>query len=159
LSCSPTHSLLLGSGGYHPEWGKPITKEHTWYAHTNKWVLVQKLGIPKIQFAKYMKFKEKEDQSVDTLILLRRGNKMLMNGGTETNCEAETEGMTIQRLSYLEFHPLYNHQTQTLLWMPRRACWQEPDIAVSWEALPVPDKYRSGCSQPSIGLSTGSPLK
>jgi hypothetical protein len=23
----------------------------------------------------------------------------------------------------------------------------------------MPDKYRSGCSQPSIGLSTGSPVK
>jgi hypothetical protein len=32
-------------------------------------------------------------------------------------------------------------------------------IAVSREALPVPDKYRSGCSQPSIGLSTGFPVE
>jgi hypothetical protein len=30
---------------------------------------------------------------------------------------------------------------------------------VSREALPVPDKYRSGCSQLSTGLSTGSPMK
>jgi hypothetical protein len=45
------------------------------------------------------------------------------------------------------------------LWIPTSACWQESDIAVSWEALPVPDKYRSGCSQPSIGLSTGSPME
>jgi hypothetical protein len=28
------------------------------------------------------------------------------------------------------------------LLMPRSVCWQEPDIAVSWEALPEPDKYR-----------------
>jgi hypothetical protein len=35
----------------------------------------QKLRIPKIQFAKHMKLKEKEDHSVDTSILLRRGNK------------------------------------------------------------------------------------
>jgi hypothetical protein len=27
------------------------------------------------------------------------------------------------------------------LWMPTNACWQEPYIAVSWEALPEPDKY------------------
>jgi hypothetical protein len=106
-----------------------------------------------------MKFKKKEDQSVDTFILLRRGNKIPMEGITETKYEAETEGMTIQRLPHLGIHSIYNHQTQTLLCMPTRACWQEPDIAVSWEALPVPDKYRSGCSQPSIGLSTGSPLK
>jgi hypothetical protein len=65
----------------------------------------------------------------------------------------------IQRLSHLGIHPIYSHQTQTLLWMSRSACWQEPDIAVSWEALSEPEKYRSGCSEPSIGLSTGSPMK
>jgi hypothetical protein len=43
--------------------------------------------------------------------------------------------------------------------VPTRACWQELVIAVSLEALPVPDKYRSGCSQPSIGWSTGSPME
>jgi hypothetical protein len=43
--------------------------------------------------------------------------------------------------------------------MTTSACWQEPDIALSWEALPVPHIYRDGCSQPSIGLSIGSPMK
>jgi hypothetical protein len=38
-----------------------------------------------------MKLKKKEDQSVDTLNLLRRGNKTPMEGVTETNVEqAET---------------------------------------------------------------------
>jgi hypothetical protein len=82
-----------------------------------------------------------------------------MAGVTGTKCEAETEELTIHRLTLLEIQPIDNHQTQTLLWMPTRACWQEPDIAVSWEALQVPDKYRSGCSQPSIEWSTGSPMK
>jgi hypothetical protein len=45
-----------------------------------------------------MKLKKKEDQSMDTLILLRRGNKMPVEGVTETNFRGETEGMTIQRL-------------------------------------------------------------
>jgi hypothetical protein len=35
-------------------------------------MLAQKLRIPKIQFTKHMKLKKKEDQSVDTSILLRR---------------------------------------------------------------------------------------
>ena len=35
------------SGGYHPEWGKPVTKEVTWYALTDKWILAQKLRILK----------------------------------------------------------------------------------------------------------------
>jgi hypothetical protein len=69
-----------------------------------------------------MKLKKKEDQSVDTLILLRRGNKIPMEGVTETKCRAETEEMTIQRLPHPGIHPIYNHQTQTLLWMPTRAC-------------------------------------
>jgi len=41
-----------GSGGYHLEWDNPITKEHTWYAFTGKWILAQKFKIPKIQFAR-----------------------------------------------------------------------------------------------------------
>jgi hypothetical protein len=111
-----------GSGGYHPEWGSPITKEHTWYAFTDKWILVQKLRIPKIQFAKHMKLKKKEDQSVSTLFLLRMGNKIPMEGVTETKFGAETEGTTIQRLPHLGIHPIKKkHQTQSL-----GRCQQEP---------------------------------
>jgi hypothetical protein len=62
---------------YHPERGKPIIKEHTWYALTNKWVLVQKLRIHKIQFIEHMKLKNKEDQNVNVSVLCRRGNKIL----------------------------------------------------------------------------------
>jgi hypothetical protein len=69
-----------------------------------------------------MKLKKKEDQSVDTSILLRRGNKIPMEGVTETKCGAESEGMTIQRLPHLVIHPIYSYQTQTLLQMPTRAC-------------------------------------
>jgi hypothetical protein len=55
-----------------------ITKEHTWNALTDKWILAQKIRIPKIQFTNHMELKKKEDQSVDTSILLSRGNKILM---------------------------------------------------------------------------------
>jgi hypothetical protein len=67
-----------------------------------------------------MKLKKKEDQSVDTSTLLRRGNKIPMEGVTETKFRAETEGRTIQRLPHLEIHPINNHQSQTLLHMPTR---------------------------------------
>jgi hypothetical protein len=40
--------------------------------------------------------------------------------------------------------------------MPARFCCKDPDIAVSCEAMPVPGKYRSGCSQSCIGWNTGS---
>jgi hypothetical protein len=69
-----------------------------------------------------MNLKKKEDQSVDTLNLLKRGNKILMEGVTETTLGAKTEVMTIQRLPHLGIHPINNHQTQTLLQMPTRAC-------------------------------------
>jgi hypothetical protein len=69
-----------------------------------------------------MKLKKREDQSVDTLILLRSGNKIPMEGVTETKFGAYTEGMTIQRLPHLGFHPINHHQTQTLLQITTRAC-------------------------------------
>ena len=59
-----------------------------------------------------MKLKKKEDQSVDTSFLHRRGSKILMEGVTETKLGAETEERTIQRLPHLGIHPIYNHQTQ-----------------------------------------------
>jgi hypothetical protein len=67
-----------------------------------------------------MKLK-KEDQSVDTSILLKRGNKIPMEEVTESKFRAETEGMTIQRLPQLGIHHIDNHQTQTLMWMPTSA--------------------------------------
>jgi hypothetical protein len=69
-----------------------------------------------------MKLKKKEVQSVGTLVLLGKGNKILMGANTETKCGAETEGKAIQRLPHLDIHPIYSHQTQTLLWIPRSAC-------------------------------------
>jgi hypothetical protein len=62
-----------------------------------------------------MKLKKMEDQSVNTLILFRMGNKVPMEQVTETKCGAETGGMTIQRLFHLGIHPINNHQIHTLL--------------------------------------------
>jgi hypothetical protein len=36
---------------------------------------------------------------------------------------------------------------------------KDPDISVSSEAMPVPGKYRSGCSQSSIGWNIGPPVE
>ena len=115
------------SGGYHPEWGNPITKEATWYALTDKWILAQKPRIPKIQFPKHKKIK-KEDQRVDTSFLLRIGNKISMEGVAETKFRAKMKGWIIHRLPYLGIHPIISYQTQTLLHMPTRSCWKDPDI-------------------------------
>ena len=54
------------------------SQKNTHGMHTGKWILAQKLGIHKIQFTDHMKLKTKEEQSVDTLVLLRRGIKIPM---------------------------------------------------------------------------------
>jgi hypothetical protein len=43
------------------EWGYPVIKEHIWYVLIDKWILAQKLRIPKIQLTDHMKLKKKED--------------------------------------------------------------------------------------------------
>jgi hypothetical protein len=92
-------------------------------------------------------------------VLLTRENKIFKAGNTETKCGAETEGKIIQKLPHLGIHPIYRHHIQTLLWMPRSACCQEPDIAVSRKALSEPGKYRSEGSQPTFRLNPGSPME
>jgi hypothetical protein len=61
-----------------------------------------------------MKLK-KEEQSVGVSVLLRLGNKILMEANIETKCGAESEEKAIQRLPSLGIHPIYSHQAQTLL--------------------------------------------
>ena len=65
-----------------------------------------------------MKLNKKGNQSVDSLLLLRTGNKIPMEGVTETKFRAKMEGRTIQRLPHPGIHPINNYQTQTLLHMP-----------------------------------------
>ena len=69
------------------------SQKNTHHVHilVDKWTLTQKLRIPNIQFAKHMKLKN-EDQSVDTLLLLRVKNKTPIEGVTETKFGAETKG-------------------------------------------------------------------
>jgi hypothetical protein len=45
-----------------------------------------------------------------------------MEGVTKKKFGADTEGMTVQRLSHLRTHPINNHQTQILLKMPTTFC-------------------------------------
>ena len=66
-----------------------------------------------------MKLKNKEEQSVD-ILLLRMGNKTPMEEVTETKFRAETEVRIIQRLFHPGIHPIINHQIQTLLHKPER---------------------------------------
>ena len=76
----------------------------------------------KLKFGKHMKLKKNEDQSVDTLPLLRIGNKTPMEGVTETKFGAMTKGQTIQRLPYLGIHPIISLQTLIPLHTLARFC-------------------------------------
>ena len=49
----------------------------------------------KIQSAKHMKLKKNKDQNVDTLHLLRIGNKTPVEGVTKTKFGAEMKGWTV----------------------------------------------------------------
>jgi hypothetical protein len=78
-----------------------------------------------------VKLKKNEDHSVDSLFLLRIGNKILMQGVIEAKYGVEPEGKVIQRLPHLGVNPIYSQETQTLLWMPTNTCSQEFDITLS----------------------------
>ena len=78
---------------------------------TDKWILALKLRIPKIQFTDHIKLKKKKEQSVDTLVLLRRGNKIPMERDTEIKYGTETEGKAIQKLPHLGIHPIYSYKS------------------------------------------------
>ena len=52
---------------------------------------------------------------MNTLILLRMGNKVPIGVNTDTKFDTETEGKAIQRLPYLGIHPIFSYPTQALL--------------------------------------------
>jgi hypothetical protein len=69
-----------------------------------------------------MKLTKKEDQTVNTLSLLRMGNKIPMEEVRETKFGGEMKGWTIQTLPYPGIHSIMSHQTQTLLYIPESFC-------------------------------------
>ena len=106
------------------------------------------LRIPKTHFTYQMMPRKEKEQSMDTLVLLRRRSKIPTEG--DTKCGAESERKIIQILPHLGIHPIYNYKIQALLLMPISDCRLEPDIAVTWEALLEHDKYRGGPFHPAI---------
>jgi hypothetical protein len=93
-----------------------------------------------------------------TLLKNFRPELVLFKGNTGKKNGTETERKSTQRLPHLGIHAICRHQTQTLLLMPRNACWLEPGMDVSWEALTETYWYRWGCLQTTIRLSTGTPM-
>ena len=102
-------------------------------------------------------------QSVGGLFVLLTVSFALEDLCNFTKFGAKTKGQSLElrqedpETAPPSVHPIISQQTQTLLHMPSRFCWKDPDIAVSCETMPVLFKYRSGCSQSSIGWNTALP--
>ena len=109
-----------GTRKYHPEWGNLVTKENTQYTLTDKWILAPMLRIPKMQYTDHMKLK-KDDQSMGASVLPRRGTKYSLEEIRRKNPGNRDWRKGQTRLPHLDIHPIYSHQTQTLLQMPRNA--------------------------------------
>jgi hypothetical protein len=90
-----------------------------------------------------MNLKKKEDQSGDTSFLFRMENYIPMEGVSETKFGAEMEGRIIQSLPPC-WDPSHKQPPDQDTIAFASKILQDPDIAVSCEAMPVPGKYRSG---------------
>jgi len=56
-------------------WGNPVTKEHTWYVLSDKWILGQKFRMPNIKFTDHMKLKKKKTKMWMLQSFLEGGTK------------------------------------------------------------------------------------
>jgi hypothetical protein len=65
-----------------------------------------------------MKLKKRQDKSVGPTVLPRKGEN---SHGSKYRDKVwgESEGKAIQRLPHMGIHPIYSHQSQTLVWMAR----------------------------------------
>ena len=148
-----------GTRKYHSKWGYPITKERIWYALTDKWILAQKLRIPKIQFPHHMKSRRRKTKVWVLQSFLEGGTKYSREQIWRQSVEQilkerpSRDCATWGSIPYSVIKPRHYCGCQQVL------VDRSLDMAVSWEALPEPDKYRGGCSQPSIELIMGSPMK
>jgi hypothetical protein len=102
-----------------------------------------------------MKLKKNEDQSVDTLPLLRIGEQ-------NTHGRSYKVWSCDERMDHLETaisrDPSHNQHpnADTIAYTSKIL---DLDIAVSCETMPGPSKHRSGCSQSAIGWITGPPME
>ena len=60
-------------------WPSHKRTQMAWYTLTDKWIIAQKLGIPKIQFIDQTKLKKKEKESMNIRVL-RSGDKIPAGG-------------------------------------------------------------------------------
>ena len=97
---------------------------------------------------------------MDTSFLLRRGNKISMEGVAKDKMwNRDCRNDHLQAAPPGDPSHIQSPNPDTFVDANKCLLTKKPLIVVSREAPPVPDKYRGGCSQLTIGLSTGSPMK
>ena len=156
-----------GCGRYHPEWDNPIQKQKqnkTKKPHTDMHSLISGYYLRSSEYPRYNSKTTWNSRRRKTNVwiiwsFLEGGTKFPWKELQRQNLEQRLKERASRDCPTPRIHSIYSRQIQTVLCIPTRACWQEPYIAVSWEALMVPDKYRSGHPQPSIWQSTESPMK
>jgi hypothetical protein len=102
---------------------------------------------------------QKQFMNVPEMRAILRQTHSEMSWPHQQSFNLKIQEKAIQRLPHLRIHLIYWHQTETLLLMPRSAYWQEPAIAVPWEALSEAKRYRCGCTQQNTGLRVGIPVE
>jgi hypothetical protein len=70
------------------------------------------------------------------------GNKIPMEGVAETKFRAKTEGKTALPRDPSHIQP----PIPNTIAYARKVLLTRPDITLSYESMPIPGKYRSGCS-------------
>jgi hypothetical protein len=98
---------------------------------------------------------------VGASVLLRKRIKIFMGANTETKCGAEKDG---RKGHPSRDCPTWGSIPYTVTKSRHYSGCQEvlADSSLIWlspEALLEPEKYRRGCSQLTIGLSTRSPME
>jgi hypothetical protein len=106
-----------------------------------------------------MKLKKKEDQSVDNSILLRSGKKYPWKELQRQSLEQRLKERPSRDCHTCRSIPYTITKLKTLLWMPTKCLLTEACYSSFLRGSTIPDEYRGECWQPTIRLSTGSPMK
>jgi hypothetical protein len=84
-----------GTRKYHPEWGNPDPKVHTWYILTYKWLLVIMYRIPTTHSTGGNKLNKKDSPSQDAWVSLRNGDRIIIGNRRRENWVREGMGCGI----------------------------------------------------------------
>jgi hypothetical protein len=92
---------------YLPEWDNPITKEYTWYALTDKWILISPVQNTQDTIHRPLEPHKEGRSQCEYFGPSYKGNQNTHGRIYETMFVAETERKAIQWLSHMGIHHIY----------------------------------------------------